>query len=99
MSDPHAEYSKRLANYETLAASKNRLHLRIGNTKLVVIAAGLLLIYLSLARLLLSPTWLLVPIALYLILAAIHEQILRSHHRAQKRQKRRFLFVRRALQN
>jgi hypothetical protein len=83
VSDPHAEYSKRLANYETLAASKNRLHLRIGNTKLVVIAAGLLLIYLSLARLLLSPTWLLVPIALYLILAAIHEQILRSHHRAQ----------------
>jgi MutS domain V len=83
VSDPHAEYSKRLANYETLAASKNRLHVRIGNTKLVVIAAGLLLTYLSLAKPLLSPTWLLLPIALYLILAAIHEQILRAHHRAQ----------------
>jgi hypothetical protein len=83
VSDPHAEYAKRLANYETLAASKNRLHIRIGNTKLVVIAAGLLLTYLSLGRHLLSHTWLLLPIALYLILAAIHEQILRSHHRAQ----------------
>jgi MutS domain V len=83
VSDPHAEYSRRLGNYETLAASKNRLHMRIGNTKLAVIAAGLLLIYLSLAKQFLQPAWLLAPVATYLVLAAIHEQILRAHHRAQ----------------
>ena len=83
MSDPHAEYAKRLANYETLAASKNRFHIRIGNTKLAVVAAGLVLTYLSLAKQFLQPAWLLVPVAAYLVLAVIHEQILRGHHRAQ----------------
>jgi hypothetical protein len=83
VSDPHAEYAKRLANYEALAASKNRLHIRIGNIKLAVIAAGLLLVYLSLAKQFLQPAWLLAPIAVYLILAAVHEQVLRGHHRAQ----------------
>jgi hypothetical protein len=83
VSDPHAEYAKRLANYEALAASKNRLHIRIGNIKLAVVAAGLLLLYLSLGKQFLQPAWLLAPVALYLILAAVHEQILRGHHRAQ----------------
>jgi hypothetical protein len=83
VSDPHAEYAKRLASYETLAASKNRLHIRIGNIKLAVVAAGLLLTYLCLAKHFLQPAWLLVPIALYLVFAAIHEQILRAHHRAE----------------
>jgi MutS domain V len=83
VSDPHAEYAKRLASYETLAASKNRLHIRIGNTKLAVVAAGLLVTYLCLAKHFLPPAWLLVPIALYLLLAAIHEQILRAHHHAE----------------
>ena len=83
MLDPHAEYAKRLAGYEALAAAKNRLHIRVGNIKIVVVAAGLLLAYLCLAKNLLSASWLLLPIALYLVLAAIHEQILRARTRAE----------------
>lgn len=82
MSDPKAEYATRLANYEILAATKNRTHIRIGNIKLAVVAAGVVLAYLVLARHLLLPPWLLAPITLYLVLAAVHEQVLRAHHRA-----------------
>jgi hypothetical protein len=83
VSDPKSEYAARLARYESLAAAKHNLHICIGNTKLAVGGAGLLLAYLVLARHFLHPAWLLVPVALYLILAAIHEQILRAHHRAE----------------
>jgi MutS domain V len=81
--DPRAEYAKRLTDYEFLAANKNRLHIQVGNCKLAVAAAGLILAYLSLAKHFLPPVWLLLPIAVYLLLAAIHEQILHARGRAE----------------
>jgi hypothetical protein len=83
VSDPHAEYAKRLGNYEALVAANNRLHIRIGNTKLAIVAAGVVLAWLALSKELFAPTWLFVPIALYLVLAAFHEQVLRARGRAE----------------
>jgi len=81
--DPQAEYAKRLANYEALASAKNRLHIRIGNTKLAMVAATLLLAWLSVHRDLFSAWWLAVPVALYLALSIFHEKILRARSRAE----------------
>src|SRR5215813_10592374 len=83
VSDPRSEYSQRLTRYESVAAAKNRLHIRIGNTKLAVVGLGLLLAYLGLVQHRVSAAWLLAPIALYLVLAVIHELVLREHHRAE----------------
>jgi hypothetical protein len=83
VSDPRAEYSKRLATYESLVASKNRLHLRVGNAKLAVVAVGLLLAWFSFHQQTLSAYWLLLPFALYFALAALHEQVLRARARAE----------------
>ena len=83
MSDPQVEYSKRLEVYQALVASKNRVHLRVGNSKLAVVAAGLLLVWLTLAKRVLPSYWLLVPIVFYLALAIFHEHVLRARARAE----------------
>ncbi len=83
MSDPRAEYSKRLATYLEIISSKNRLHIRVGNLKLAIIVAGLLLAWFCFHRESLSSYWLLLPIALYAAFAILHEQILRSRARAE----------------
>jgi hypothetical protein len=83
MPDPRAAYSKRLAAYQELASAKNRVHLRIGNFKLAVIAAGLLLAWICFHRGSPSSYWLLLPVALYATLAVAHEQILRARGRSE----------------
>ena len=83
MSDPHLEYAKRLEFYLQIVAAQNRLHIRIGNSKLAVVAAGLVLAWLSLARHLLSPDWLLLPVGLYIALAIFHERTIRARTRAE----------------
>jgi hypothetical protein len=81
--DPHAEYSKRLATYLEIVASKNRLHIRVGNLKLAIIAAGLVLAWFCLHRELLSSYWLLLPAGLYVIFAMLHERVLRARSLAE----------------
>jgi MutS domain V len=83
MPDPRAVYSQRLAAYQELVSAKNRLHIRIGNFKLAVVAAGLFLAGFCLHRNSLSSYWLLLPVALYAGLAVAHEQILRQRSRAE----------------
>jgi hypothetical protein len=83
VSDPRAEYSKRLATYQNLAASKERLHIRVGNCKLVVVAGGLLLAWFAFHNQAVSGYWVLLPVALYLALAVFHEQVLRARTRAE----------------
>jgi predicted ATPase len=83
VSDPKAEYSKRLESYLQIAAAKNRVHIQIGNFKLAVIAAGLLATWLSLARHAFSSEWLWLPIGAYFILALIHQRVIRARTRAE----------------
>jgi hypothetical protein len=81
--DPHAEYSKRLEAHLQTIAEKERVHIRLGNSKLVAIAAGLVLAWLSLGKHLLSLRWVLVPVIVYAALAILHELTVRSRTRAE----------------
>ena len=83
MSDPHGEYSKRLETYLHVVGAKNRLHIQVGNAKLAVVAAGLLVAWFSLHKEALPAFWLLIPIVSYLALAFSHERILRARSRAE----------------
>jgi len=80
--DPGLEYSNRLeAHLKTISAT-DRLHSRIGNLKVLVVVVGLLVAYLSLSRDLLSAYWLLVLIGVLVVLALVHERIIRTKTRA-----------------
>jgi hypothetical protein len=83
VTDPREEYAKRLEVHERKIASKEHQHLRLGNFKLATIAAGLLLAWLCLARHLLSAWWLILPIVAYIILAILHEAVLRAQKNAE----------------
>jgi hypothetical protein len=83
VSDPHGEYSKRLETYLQVVAAKNHLHIQVGNLKLAVVAAGLLLAWFCLHKEVLPSYWVLVPVVLYLMLAFSHERILRARSRAE----------------
>ena len=82
MIDPRQEYSTRLESRLETQSAKDLLHSRIGNLKLLVVAAGVLLAYLSLSRDLLRGHWLLVLIGIYLTLALLHELVIRAKTRA-----------------
>jgi hypothetical protein len=83
VSDPHDEYSKRLETYLQIVAAKNRLHIRIGNFKLAVVATGLVLAWFCLHKEALPSYWVLLPVVLYFALAFSHERILRARSRAE----------------
>jgi hypothetical protein len=83
VSDPHGEYSKRLETYLQIVAARNRLHIQVGNFKLAVVAAGLVLAWFCLHKEVLPSYWVLVPVVLYLTLAFSHERILRARSQAE----------------
>jgi hypothetical protein len=83
VSDPPLEYSNRLKTHLGVVSANDRLHIQIGKLKLAAVAAGFMLGWLSLARNMLSPYWMLVPGALYLVLAIFHEHIIRARARAE----------------
>jgi hypothetical protein len=83
VSDPHGEYSKRLETYLQIAAEKNRVHIQIGNFKLGIVVAGLVLGWVCLHQEALPSSWLAIPVVLYLVLAFSHERILRARARAE----------------
>ena len=83
MSDPKAEYSKRLESYQQIAAAKNRVHIQIGNLKLAVVAAGLVVAWLSLSRGAFSSEWIWIPVAAYLVLGWFHQRVIGTRTRAE----------------
>ena len=83
MSDPSVEYSQRLEAKQELVASKNAIHLRVGYWKLATIAAGLVMMWMVLARNFFTPYLLFVPAAIYLALALFHERTIRDRTHAE----------------
>ncbi|HEX5422932.1 MAG TPA: hypothetical protein VFW94_05235 [Candidatus Acidoferrales bacterium] len=80
--DPRVEYTRRLENHERAAAALDRQHIRAGNIKLGVIIAGIVIAVLILDRVL-SPYWILLPFAAFVVLIVVHERILRQKARAE----------------
>jgi hypothetical protein len=83
VSNPSHEYSARLEKFVEALAASHRKHILLGNAKLGIIGGGLVFVWLSLAKEWFSAYWLVIPLCVYITLAARHEQILRGQARAQ----------------
>jgi hypothetical protein len=82
--DPQTEYAARLeARLQSVKREEQR-HIRVGNSKLATLVAGLTLAWIALARHWVSPYWLFAPAALYAVLAVWHERILRARTLAER---------------
>jgi hypothetical protein len=82
VTEPKAEYSKRLEKYAAVIAERDRVHLRVGYAKLAVIAAGVLLGWIVLGKHLVTAYWLIAPLALYFLLTILHGRVLRAKEQA-----------------
>jgi hypothetical protein len=80
--DPKTEYNQRLDKFLQVAEEKDAAHLRAGYAKLVVIAAGLVILWCIFAIHWLTAWWLFAPIIAYGLLAALHGRILAAKNRA-----------------
>lgn len=66
-----------------MRAERERIHIRIGNYKLLVILAGLAVAWYALGMHRASAYWLAIPIAIYMALAIWHELTIRARTRAE----------------
>ncbi len=83
MLDPLAEYSENLAARLDTASKEERLHRRIGNAKLATIVIGIAIVWLAWDRARFSSYWVFAPVAIYTLLAIVHERTLRARARAE----------------
>ena len=82
MLDPRAEYARRLEIHEASVARRERQHIRAGNAKLAVAAAALALVCVFFAKHV-SGYWLILPAVAFIVLAIVHEQVLRARTHAR----------------
>jgi hypothetical protein len=80
----HAEYSRRLKVQSGVVAEFERRHVALGNAQLAVAAAGVLAVWLTLARHWFPPWWLLAPAVGFVALALVHERVIRARKRAER---------------
>jgi hypothetical protein len=78
------EYKERLKDRECRVARHEALHVRLGNARLVLALAAALIAWESLRRHALSPWWTVVPLILFLFIAAYHARILRAQDLARR---------------
>lgn len=82
--DPRLEYSRRLEITLNELAAKEKLHIRAGNFKLLALAAGLVAAWLAWVDHAFSPWWLIMPAAVYAVLAVLHRRVLRTRARLRR---------------
>jgi hypothetical protein len=78
------EYVARKEARMQTRAERERIHIRIGNFKLLVTAAGLALAWYALGMRRASAYWLAIPVALYIALAIWHELTIRARTRVER---------------
>jgi hypothetical protein len=82
VTDPRAEYERRLAHWRERIAALDRVNLRISQGRLAIGIAGAVLVWLAFVRASISPA---APVAAWLafgVLAVIHARQLQRHERA-----------------
>ncbi len=82
--DPAAEYRRRLEARQACSARLERIHLRLGNAKLVVAAVAVILAWLALERGTLSAWWLAAPAVALVALAVCHERVIERRRCADR---------------
>ncbi len=83
MPEPKVEYAKRMEKYLGVIAAQERRHVLAGNLKLVVVAAGLAVIWGVFAKHVFTAYWLAAPVLLYLGMSFWHGRVLRAKGRAE----------------
>jgi hypothetical protein len=83
-SDPQTEYSRRLAALKTAQASYEKHHRRLGIGKLVLGGVILIVIGLALAAKVISVVWVGAPLAAIVVLAVIHERVIKRRERCSR---------------
>lgn len=84
VNSPASEYAQRREARRKARAKRERVHLRIGNIKLLVIVTGVVLAWFSLIKQSVSGYWLIVPVAAYAALAVWHELVIQARARAER---------------
>lgn len=80
---PAEEYSQRQQQREATAARFDHIHIRLGYIRLLLVAAMLIMAWWSIYRAL-SPWWLLIPIAIFIAVAAFHRRVLHQRECAER---------------
>jgi hypothetical protein len=78
------EYTHRLKDHESRVAHQQAIHIRLGNLRLILALITALIAWESLRRHALSPWWLLLPVGVFVGIAAYHSRVLRARDLAQR---------------
>ena len=81
---PSEEYASRLAARELRVAEHEKIHIRLGNVRLLLALLTIVIGWLGFARHLFSPWWLAAPVAAFIAMAAYHSRVLRDRDLAQR---------------
>ena len=81
---PREEYEQRIARWTGVARRGERTHLRLSNLRLLVAGAAIVIAWMSLARQLISPAWLLAAGVAFTALVVMHARVLQRIERAQR---------------
>jgi hypothetical protein len=87
MQQPHAVYAERLKRRQAEIGGREELHRRLGYARLGTVAAAALLVWQSLSGARLSVVWVALPIAVFVALLVIHEQLLHRLERLRRAQR------------
>ena len=83
MNSPSDEYKRRQEARLRTRAERERVHIRIGNFKLIVIASFLALAVLAFWKDVISGYWIIIPVVVYAALAIWHEAVIRARRHAE----------------
>ena len=82
--DPQTEYARRLEVLKSTQADYENRHRRLGISKLVLGGVSLVVIAFALAAKVISVYWVLAPLAAVVVLAVIHERVLKQRSRCSR---------------
>jgi hypothetical protein len=82
---PRVEYERRQARHRATVEQQTARELRMGNARMVAFLAAVVLVWLAFAARAISPVWLTLPVALFVVLGLWHERVRRIRTRAERR--------------
>jgi hypothetical protein len=82
--DPHAEYSRALADRTAESAREEKSSRRIGNARLLTAIAGVVVAFFVFGEVVISPWWLVIPAVVFCALVIFHSRVDNRMQRAKR---------------